>query len=264
MHSNIVSEDNSRIKLVKKLKFKKSRDSIGKFSIEGINLVSEAVRRRIPLDFILISESAEKDFKIKEMLSGIICDVYVVPDKILDKATDAEHGVKIIAVLPKSGLVRSNCEIPKNEDNVLVLDRIQDPGNMGTILRAAYAAGYKKIYAIKGTADVYSSKVLRATAGTIFDLPVVYVDDVRSLLQINDIRDRRLTVTVPESGLAYYECDLCHNTALVIGNEGNGVSDELIEAADVKVTIPMRKGIESLNAAISAAILMYESVRVNK
>lgn len=261
MHSRIASEENNKIKLVKKLRSKKSRDSIGKFSIEGINLVSEAVRRRIPLDFILVSESAEVTREISELLIVVTCDTYAVPDRIFDRATDAEHGVQVIAVLPKLEPANADDNLLKPEDNILILDRIQDPGNMGTILRTAYAAGYKRIFAMKGTVDIYSSKVLRATVGTIFDLPVVYVDDIDSLMQIDEVRDRRLSVTVPESGLPYYECDLCQGTALVIGNEGNGISSELINAADVKVNIPMREGIESLNAAISAAILMYESVR---
>ena len=145
--------------------------------------------------------------------------------------------------------------------NILVLDRIQDPGNMGTMIRTAVAAGYGMIIAAKGTVDVYSPKVLRATAGMIFEIPIVYADSTEELADVLRASGRKIAVTDPAGGRPYYEEDLSRNTALVIGNEGNGVSDEVMALADIRVTLPMKGSIESLNAAVSAAILMYEAVR---
>jgi TrmH family RNA methyltransferase len=148
------------------------------------------------------------------------------------------------------------------DDNILVLDRIQDPGNMGTMIRTAVAAGYRLILASRGTVDIYSPKVLRATAGMVFDIPVLYAEDEDDLMRLIARSGRRSVVTVPSGGRPYYDEDLRRGIALIIGNEGNGASERLISSADIRVTLPMRGSIESLNAAVAAAILMYESIRI--
>jgi TrmH family RNA methyltransferase len=150
------------------------------------------------------------------------------------------------------------------DDNILVLDRIQDPGNMGTLIRTSVAAGYKAVIAAKGTVDIYSTKVLRATVGTVFEIPVVYAKDHNELISLLKNTGKRVVVTEVDGGVPYYEEDISKGIALVIGNEGAGVSEELKNMADVRVTLPMKGHIESLNAAVAAAILMYESVRDQK
>ena len=147
------------------------------------------------------------------------------------------------------------------DSNILVLDRIQDPGNIGTMIRTAAAAGYGMIIAVKGTADIYSAKVLRATAGMIFDIPFVYIGSASELADLMRKTGKRIVVTDPAGGRPYYEEDLRAGIALVIGNEGNGISSEIMALADVRVTLPMKGSTESLNAAAAAAILMYEAVR---
>ena len=111
----------------------------------------------------------------------------------------------------------------------MVLDRLQDPGNIGTIIRTAVAAGYDAIVTMKGTGDVYSPKVLRATAGMIFDVPIVPLSDRRELVKLAHDYGKRIAVTTPDGGIPYYDCDLRQDVFLVIGNEGNGIGDELIE-----------------------------------
>lgn len=261
MHLEISSEDNSKIKLVRKLRSKKSRDLLGKFIIEGINLVSEAVNHRLQFEFILLSKSGYFEEKFIKIADAAGCNVFVINDRIFDAITDAEHGVGIVAVLSKNALPGVDDLPLKESDNVLVLDRLQDPGNMGTILRTAYAAGYKRIFAIKGSSDIFSLKVLRASAGAVFNIPIIYASDIKSLLEHEEIRSRNIAVTVTRGGVPYYDSDISSNTAIVIGNEGRGISSELVEAADIKISIPMNPGVESLNAAVSAAIIMYERVR---
>lgn len=258
MLTRIASEGNSRLKLVRKLAAKKTRDEEGKFVIEGINLVEEAVMKDVDVDYILVSD----EFKAEAFLEK--CDaegipVFEVRAAIFEKLCNAENGVGILAVVRKPDAIH---ELPDKEANILVLDRVQDPGNIGTMIRTAVAAGYGMIVAVKGTADVYSAKVLRSTAGMIFDIPVIYVNDAEEVRELVDRTGHRLVVTDPAGGKPYYEEDINNGVALVIGNEGNGISDELMSIADIRVTIPMRGDIESLNAAISAAILMYEAIRV--
>mgnify|MGYP004417325099 FL=1 len=257
MAVRIESEDNSKLKLIRKLSSKKHRDAEGKFVIEGINLVEEAIRRNVPLDMIIISEDFEAD------VSRMIPDegVYLVSRTVFEKISDAENGSGVLAVARKSISTENDLSELDADTNILVLDRVQDPGNIGTMIRTAVAAGYGALLVNKGTADIFSPKVLRATAGMVFDIPIAYADGAGDTASILKRLGKKVCVTVPRGGRAYYDADLSKGVALVIGNEGNGISDELIDLADEKLTIPMCGEIESLNAAISAAILMYEAVR---
>ena len=268
----IESAGNARLRLIRKLSTRKGRSEEGRFVIEGINLVREALTRRISVDFIMIPESmavrvnedvSRTDPVLRRCIESTDITVCCVPDRIFSDITDAEHGIGVIAVISMpvddvSPLYR----LPK-ETNILVLERIQDPGNIGTMIRTAAAAGYGMILALKGTADILSPKVLRSTAGMVFDIPFAYVDSVTELTGILRDTGRRIAVTDPAGGIPYYQENLRRETALVIGNEGNGICDELMAEADVRVNIPMKGNVESLNAAVSAAILMYEAVRNN-
>ena len=259
----ISSGDNSRVRLVRKLQTRKGRSTEGRFTAEGKNLVCEVLERGLDVDFIMIPEGCEADLPpvLKAAADSPDITVCEVPQKVFDKLTDAGNGIGMLAVV-KQDMVSST--IPGGigpDDNILVLDRIQDPGNMGPLIRTAVAAGYKAILAMSGTVDIYSPKVLRATAGMIFEIPVIYVRDEETLLGMLRESGRRIAVTAVEGGIPYYEAGLGKGTALIIGNEGNGVSASLLEGADIRVTIPMRGRIESLNAAVAAAILMYEAVR---
>ena len=263
MHSRIESEDNNKIKLIRKLRSKKFRDSIGKFTIEGINLVSEAIRHQISLDFLIISESTIKDNnkEIIDLLDRVNCEIFTLEDRTFERLAEAEHGVQVIGIISKKAFDESLYPPLLKDDNILILDRLQDPGNMGTVLRTAYAAGYKRVYILKGSADIYSPKVLRASVGAIFNINILLIDDVKTLLELDEIKSRNIVVTVPSGGIPYYKTEISKRIALVIGNEGKGICDELINISDTRVSIPMNEGIESLNAGIAAAILMYESVR---
>ena len=145
--------------------------------------------------------------------------------------------------------------------NFVVLDRLQDPGNIGTIIRTADAAGYDLVIAVKGTADVFSPKTVRAAAGSLFRIPVLFVDTEEELPRFTRAAGKKLTAASPSGSRYYYEEDLSRDIALIVGNEGNGVSRSLMEKADMKIRIPMSGTIESLNASVAAAILMYETVR---
>ncbi|MBQ6314018.1 MAG: RNA methyltransferase [Mogibacterium sp.] len=256
----IASQDNSRIRLIRKLQTRKGRTAEGRFACEGINMVSEAIRRDLDIDFIMVPEGACFGL-IDECIAADDITVCEVPEGIFNKLTDAENGVGILAVVRMPHTDIQAIDSLPGGSNVLVLDRIQDPGNMGTMIRTAVAAGYSMIIAVKGTADVWSPKVLRSTAGMVFDIPIAYVSGPEELSTVLRRAGKRIVVTDPAGGRPYYEEDLRSNVALVIGNEGNGISDEVMDLADVRVTLPMKGETESLNAAVSAAILMYEAVR---
>ena len=259
----ITSGDNSRIRLVRKLGTRKGRSTEGRFAVEGRNLVREVLERGLDVDFIMIPAGSSADMPefIKDCITAPDMTVCEIPEREFSSLTDAGGGIGMLAVVKQQACGEEIIDSLDPDDNLLVLDRIQDPGNMGTLIRTAVAAGYKAVIAMSGTVDIYSPKVLRATAGMIFEIPVIYVNGAESLRDILERSGRRIAVTAVDGGVPYYEEDLSKGVALIIGNEGSGVSDDMIKMADVKVTLPMRGRIESLNAAVAAAILMYEAVR---
>ncbi len=261
MNKVIYSDQNPLLKCVRKLQQKKHRDSAGQFVIEGSNLIQEAIQKGIRMDALLVSDTCEEGNAF-EALRERGTNVVWVEHHLFNRITDAKNGIEVLAIVDRPKLTKPETErMLEPGTNCVVLDRLQDPGNIGTIIRTAVAAGYQAVIALKGTADVYSPKVLRATAGMVFDIPILFLTDAEELQNLARTWNKRIAVTTPVGGRPYYECDLMRDVLLVIGNEGNGASTKVIEAADVRVTLPMCGSIESLNAAVSAAILMYERVR---
>ena len=290
MQHRISSSANKIFKNCQKLAGnKKYRDAGGMFLIEGENLLVEAFASKLEVESIIVSalskyafdsagdkengdvdylslfgekllerldEDAKHDFE--NALSSAVCFDGELFSKL--KSTETSQGIMAVVKKP-SYSYEEVLESVKVGENVLVLDRLQDSGNIGTLIRTAEASGYSLIVFMKGTVDAYSPKVLRAAAGSAFRQKMITLNDNASLLDLISRLGKKLAVTVVDGGKPYYEAELSHDIVLVIGNEGNGVSQELAEKATVNVTIPMRGKLESLNAAVAAAILMYEAVR---
>lgn len=258
----ITSDQNPRIKQVVRLRKKKYRDREGLFLIEGTNSVVESLTMKWDAEYYIVSDSASMRGIRSSLVKKWPSRTFVVTERLFDRVSDAETGAGVMGVIKKP---HWNTEILTDPDqadrNILILDRIQDPGNLGTMIRTAAAAGYCAVIALKGTADLFSVKTLRSTAGMVFHMPYFVAQNNEDLLKIVRSSGRRLVVTDPEKGIPYFDGNLNKGVALVIGNEGQGISHELMEKADLRVTIPMAPEVESLNAGISAAILMYETVR---
>lgn len=249
----IRSKDNKIFKECQKLSQKKYRDKEGLYLIEGENLIAEVPEE--DLVYVFFREGLEQPiFNLR--------DQYIVAAPLFDKLAQTETSQGILAVVRKPGLTAEELTGRIQEtDNVVVMDRLQDPGNIGTIIRTAEGAGYKAVITVKGTGDVFSPKTIRAAAGSVFRIPIVQVENNSALRALMDKMGKKLVVTGFHTDKYYYDEDLSRDIALVIGNEGNGVSDELMEMADVIVKIPMDGQLESLNASVAAGILMYETKR---
>ncbi len=249
----IRSKDNKIFKECQKLSQKKYRDKAGLYLIEGENLIAEVPEQ--DLVYVFFREGLERQiFDLQ--------DQYIVAEQLFDKLAQTETSQGILAVVRKPNLTAEDLAARiKDTDNVVVMDRLQDPGNIGTIIRTAEGAGYKAVITVKGTGDVFSPKTIRAGAGSIFRMPILQVEDNRALRDLTDKLEKKLVVTGFHTDKYYYDTDLSKGVALVIGNEGNGVSDELMEMADITVKIPMDGHLESLNASVAAGILMYETKR---
>lgn len=257
MRKEITSTQNRIYKLCTQLSAKKYRDRENRYVIEGENLINEAIKCGAKIDCIIFREGTT--FNINGVSK---IDEYTMPEKLFNTLAQTETSQGILAIVEKPTVdIESVKTKNKLEDNIVILDRLQDPGNIGTIIRTADAVGYLAVIAIKGTGDVFSPKVVRAATGSVFRIPIILVEDNRELLQLVTDLNKRLVATAFDTDNFYYDQDLSKGIALVIGNEGNGISEELIQDADIKVKIPMEGNIESLNASVAAGILMYEAMR---
>lgn len=256
----VTSKNNRVYTDILRLHQKKYRDREGRYLVEGENLVREAIRQHADiLDLVMREGSGFLSEALEEFPTG---SVYVFDGKLFDAAAPTESSQGILAVIRKPDQAgESLSALDRPGGNLVVLDRLQDPGNIGTIIRTAEGAGYEAVLVIRGTADVFSPKVVRAAAGAIFRMPILMTDTWEEMAELVRGCGKKLAVTSIRDHLQYYEADLSRDIALVIGNEGNGCDPELIEAADLRVSIPMGGQLESLNASVAAGILMYEAVR---
>ncbi|MBR6444802.1 MAG: RNA methyltransferase [Firmicutes bacterium] len=252
----VSSKDNQIFKLCEKLAQKKYRDRLSCYLIEGENLVSEAVDSGQDIQQIVISDDAGIDPELMKKVEAYGGTVFM-KGSLFEKAAQTENSQGILAVVSKAPEPEN---FAPDRSNILILDKLQDPGNLGTIIRTADAAGYGGIIAVKGTGDIYSPKVVRATAGSLFRVPVVYADTEKDALELAKARGKKVFCTSFDTDRMYYDADMSKDAAIVIGNEGNGVSETFIKEADELIKIPMRGDIDSLNAAVAAAVIMYHSV----
>ena len=251
----IRSKDNKIWKRCEQLTMRKYRDRSGLYLIEGENLLDEAIRNHVRIETVLVREDCQKALPPEAADKAFLLDA-----RLFDKLAQTVTSQGILAVVAKAE-VRKEDFIGLPGSNFIVLDRLQDPGNIGTILRTADAAGYRLAILMKGTADVYAPKVVRAATGSLFRMPVVSMASTEELVEFTRAAGKKLTATCLDAQRCYYDEDLTHDIALVIGNEGSGVAPALIESSELRIKIPMHGNIESLNAAVAAGVLMYEAMR---
>lgn len=262
----IYSKDNQHYKLYQKLESKKYRDKFGLYLIEGENLIEEAYKNGARIESVMVRADMTGRL-VKPWLDG--ADVFSADGKLFDSLAQTKTSQGILAAVRKPDLSLndflngSSNDFPErgSAGNFVVLDRLQDPGNIGTIIRTADAAGYGLVIAVKGTADVFSPKVVRAAAGSLFRMKIAFADNEEELVRFIKAAGKKLVATSLTGSRYYCEEDLSSDIALVIGNEGGGVSESLAERSDLKIKIPMEGNIESLNASVAAALIMYESIR---
>ena len=255
----ISSKDNELIKHIKKLKDKKYRDESNEFIIEGVKLVAEAIQENSQIKYIILCDDCERsDFISKDLMYEIAkYDCIYVTEKIFKYLSQVQTPQGILAIIEKNN---SNLEIDYDQDIIVALDDIQDPGNLGTILRTVDSVGLTQILVSKGTADCYNPKVVRSTMGAIFRVKIVECEDL--LKTLKEVKKHRFKVMVSSLQTdnsiynVYYKKKL-----IVIGNEANGVEENIQKIADEKIKIPMLGKTESLNASIATGIILYEYVR---
>ena len=234
------SIENEHIKEIKKLNNKKYRDLNGKFIIEGKHLVEEAIKNNLVEEILLLEGNNEK-YDVK---------TNYVNGKVMKYITELDNPSKIIGICHKK-----NDKIQGN--HILILDDIQDPGNLGTIIRSAVAFNIDTIICSKDTVDFYNPKVVRASQGMMFHIPIMVMDTVSIIQKLRDL-DYKIIGTKVTNGVDVRNAAIYSHFALIIGNEGQGISQEVDSLCDQFLYIKMNGNCESLNASVAASILLYE------
>lgn len=250
----ITTTQNKQIKQIMKLKKSaRERKKQGLFLVEGIRMFTE-----IPKEYLSKTYASEDFYKQhQEVFQGI--DVELVSDQVMKEISDTMTPQGVLALVK---MLKYSLTDLLNQENplFLVLENLQDPGNLGTILRTGEGAGITGLIMSRDTVDIYNPKVTRSTMGSIFRVPFVYVGDLFEVVEI--MKEKQITTYAAHlNGTDYTREDYQSGSAFLIGNEGNGLTDDLTQKAQKKIKIPMCGKVESLNAAMASGLLVYEARR---
>jgi RNA methyltransferase, TrmH family len=253
----LTSTQNPLVKQIRRLHRNKSRREEGLFLLEGSHLIEEAIAAGLPLSVVCFTEHWQaRNAALGDRLAALTPRVELVTPEVLTAMATTVNPDGILAIAP-----RPQHTTPRIQNFGLVLETLQDPGNLGTIIRSAAAAGVEGLILSEDSVDLDNPKVLRSSAGQWFRLPMAVSGDL-----VQTVRDYRAAgfqtiATLPQAQKRYWDLDLTKPTLLLMGNEGAGLSPEVAALADHQVSIPLERGVESLNVAISTALMLYEVQR---
>lgn len=253
----ITSTSNTQVKRLLQLQRKsKARNEEQIFLVEGLRMFLEVPAERVQK--VYISETLYN--KKEQELNLDRFSVEILSDTVFQYVSDTKTPQGILCIVQQKKYDID--ELLKLENpHFIVLDNLQDPGNLGTIVRTAEGAGVNAVFLSRESVDIYNPKTIRSTMGSIYRMPVIYVDDLLQLLSLFKQKGIKSYAAHLNGEKSYDKENYQSGTAILIGNEGNGLRDEVASLADVWVQIPMQGQVESLNAAIAASILMFEVYR---
>lgn len=268
---NVMSEGGARLRriegrhnaLVKELRQSFGRGELtpsGECAIEGFRIIEEALRSGVRFRAVFFSESAEACAARLLPQIGSQVETLLLPDKLFTSAVPTQTPQGIAALVQLKTCSWKDILESSSEGPVLAIAGVQDPGNLGTILRSAEAFGTKGIVLSEGTVSAYNSKVVRASAGSVFRVAIAKLE-IDTLLAELRSRGFRLLATSSHKGVPVHQADLRQAVAIVIGNEGAGLDKKLLGKMDELMMIPHSPRVESLNAGIAASIILYEAAR---
>ena len=253
----ITAVSNQRVKnLVNLIQKSKARREQDVFITEGVKMFQEADKDRIKE--VYVSESFYEKGTAREKLEQ--CNYEILSDEVFKKVSDTQTPQGVLCVMKQYHYALKDL-LQKENPLLLILEDIQDPGNLGTMVRTAEGAGVNGVIMTKGTVDIYNPKTIRSTMGSVYRMPFFYTEDLLGVMK--QLQDRNITLYAAhlKGNQFYHQLDFKGGTAFLIGNEGNGLKEETAKAADVYMKIPMEGKVESLNAAVASVILMYEAAR---
>ncbi len=258
----ISSKENKRIKYIKKLISSASfRRSEGLFAAEGLRLCSDALRSGAEVVSAFFSESfAEKNPAFADEASAAAHESCLLRDSIFSAVSDTKTPQGVLFLIKR---LDKTIDFDKMKDNgkVLALENVQDPVNLGTILRTAEAFGVDAVILSDGCCDIYAPKVARGSMGAVFRLPFMMTADLPALIGRFNGFGRSFAAVLDRESVSLADCDLSGAVLAVVGNEGNGLTAKTVSACTHKLFIPMRGGAESLNVSAAASILLWEMLK---
>lgn len=258
---SISSINNQNVKNAAELKQKKYREERDVFLVEGLRSVEEAIAWGQVKEVFFVPE---EDQRLQKLLATAEIEhiaLYQTDARVMGKLCDTKtpQGIAAVVKMPPNRLERISPAV--NNEPVLILDRVQDPGNMGTLIRTADAVGAAGIILLEGCVDAYSPKAVRASMGSVFHVPLIQNIMPEEALTWCYRQGYIPVATCLEQAENLYKADLSRRIAFILGNEANGVSLELQAAAELRLCIPMPGKAESMNVAMAAAILLFEGLR---
>jgi len=253
----IQSLKNPKVKSWISLKSKQGRMEQGVYLVEGFKLVEEAIHSKVDIQSIIYGPEHEIPFSWQEWINETGITLFQVSQSIIEKLAETKSPQGFYAVIQPN---KSHLQSLTNKRFLLLVDEVQDPGNLGTIIRSADAAGVEAIVLGAGTVDVYNGKVIRSAMGSMFH--VTFIEDDLNKLILNLRKEGFIVVgTSPHAEKNYFELDYNQKMAILVGNESRGLSKERIEQVDQMVKIPFVGLAESLNVAIATSVILFERVR---
>lgn len=261
----ITSNQNKIIKHAKSLLKKKYRDLKEQYLIEGVKLIKEALENDVSISTLLFRNDTSTKPYIEDIIN--ICltrdiPVYGIDDKLFSDISETKTSQGVIAI-GKKKTYSMDFLFEKDSYNLVLLEEVQDPGNVGTIIRTADAFGFDLVILSKGCADVYSSKTIRSTMGSLFHIPIIMDVELEPIIKKLNNAEVLTLGTTPYGGTSCFNIEYKYKNAIIIGNESKGISDTLMKYVKLKVNIPMIGKAESLNASVAASLMMYEVMRYN-
>jgi len=253
----ITSLKNDKVRYVRALQGRRRvRQREHRFVFEGVRLIEEAVRAGVPPAYVFYTEPAEADERggrLLEALYEMNVTCYTVSEPVMDACSDTETSQGILAVFPIPNLSR-----PEHPTLTLILDRVRDPGNLGTTLRTALAAGVEQVLLTPGTVDVSNPKVVRAAMGAFLRLPVAALrwEAITEAVTGSDV-----WLATADGETDYTAADWTRPVTLIVGGEASGAGERARALARGQVSIQMAAGVESLNTAVATAVILFEVVR---
>jgi RNA methyltransferase, TrmH family len=255
----VQSRQNARLKQLRRALSSPARDSTGLRGIEGPNLLAEALRAGLRVPSVFVAQGAEG--LLDDACLPPEIEILLVPKALLTPALTTETPQPIAALVEPPEWTWAHLLGGKPAPLIVVLCGLQDPGNLGAILRSAEAFGATGVVSLPGTVSAWNPKAVRASAGSLFRVPVLAVSEDECLTELREAGVRIVTTTTATTAKHADVADLASPVALLIGSEGNGIPANLAAKADDAITIPCPGPVESLNAAMAATVLLYEASR---
>ncbi len=261
-HDPISSKDNSVIKYLRSLSDPKHRKNERAFLIEGVKMVEEALRDKAAVTMVVAATSLVQHHGkgVLKLAESRPSDIIWISDKLMDVISESKTPQPLMAVVT----IREHDEdelFAHSSKLIVVAHQLQDPGNLGTIIRTAEAVGAAGIVLSPNTVDPFSAKAVRASMGSILRLPVIRIGEVSIFIQVCKQKGFQVAATVLTGDKTHFDVDLKKPTVIILGQEGAGLPQDIMDSVDVRVRIPIAETIDSLNVATSAAVILYEAMR---